>query len=170
MDLGSLLLALALILLVVAFVARPLLERAARRESAMPGAEQAADDLAAQRETTLIELRDLDFDHTTGKVSDDDYAAQRARLVAKGAQILRALDQLPVADSSATDLDAEIERLVAARRQTSGVKTVEKTLPVKTHLQPVSGNQCPHCQQAIHPGDKFCARCGAKISSTPETA
>jgi hypothetical protein len=121
MDLGSILLSLALFLLVAAFVARPLLDRAsAANTSAAP-----ADDLIAQREAILIELRDLDFDHETGKVSDDDYATQRARLIAKGVEILKALAAMSkpehAAPASPASLDDEIEKAVAARRKTKVV-------------------------------------------------
>ena len=90
MDLGFIFTALALFILVAAFVARPLIEK-------MSGAEAEkthADDLFAQREAILIELRDVDFDHDTGKMNDDDYKEQRARLTAKGVEVLRALDSL----------------------------------------------------------------------------
>ncbi len=117
MDIGSILLSLALFLLVAAFVARPLLDRAnAANASAGP-----ADDLISQREAILIELRDLDFDHETGKVSEDDYATQRARLVAKGVEILKALAAVSTtgrAVSAPASLDDEIENAVAARRKT----------------------------------------------------
>lgn len=116
MDLGSILLSLALFLLVAAFIARPLLDRASTANtSAAP-----ADDLIAQREAILIELRDLDFDHETGKVSDDDYTTQRARLVAKGVEILKALaavSKTGQAFSAPASLDDEIENAVAARRK-----------------------------------------------------
>jgi hypothetical protein len=51
--------------------------------------------LEAQRERVLDELRALDFDHQTGKVLDEDWRQQRARLVARGAEILREIDALP---------------------------------------------------------------------------
>lgn len=151
MDLGSLLLSLALVIIVAAFVARPLVEQAANhRESASP-----ADDLIARREAVLIELRDLDFDHATGKVSDGDYAEQRARLVAKGSEVLRALDQLTIAHDSSDSLDDEIEKAVAARRT--------KAARASAAPQP-SGAACPQCGQPLRSGDKFCATCGASLA------
>jgi hypothetical protein len=153
MDIGSLLLALALILLVIAFVARPVVAPSRRAtESAPPD----AGDLVAQREAVLVELRDLDFDHTIGKIDDQDHAAQRARLVARGAALLRALDQQPAdaALNPASDPDAEIERLVLARRkrpQAPGAK--------KSAAHPA---RCPHCRRPISLDDKFCPHCGTR--------
>jgi len=180
MDIGSLLLALSLVIIVAAFVAQPLLDRAAaRREAASP-----ADDLISQREAVLIELRDLDFDHTTGKIGDDDYAAQRARLVAKGAEVLRALDQRPAADLSSDSTDDDIEKAIAAVRQGKSAKTalanfddeIEQAVAAvrkgggkpkaarASAAPPPEGPSCLNCHQSIKAGDKFCPHCGTPIS------
>jgi zinc-ribbon domain len=148
MEIGSILLALALVLLVVAFVARPFLEKA------LPQGEVGrASDLVTQREAILTELRDLDFDHTTGKLAEDDYQSQRTRLMAKGAEILRAIDQLPsaVEPSRVPDsMDAEIELRIAKRRQAVTGEAKAKS-------------QCPNCHKPIQASDNFCPSCGAKL-------
>jgi len=146
MDLGSLLLSFALLILVAAFVAQPLIDKRGHSNDSAP-----ADELVARREAVLIELRDLDFDHSTGKVNDDDYAAQRARLVANGAEVLR---QLAAVKSAAPDDD--LENMIAARRQ--------------TRKPAASAKFCPNCGQPLRPGDKFCATCGHKITAAPEAA
>jgi len=149
MELGSLL-ALALTLLVAAFVARPLLERFGETAEAV----EATDALIAQREAALTELRDLDFDHATGKVGDDDYTEQRARLVAKGATVLRQLAERK--DAPATEPEDEIEQLITVRRATRRKK------PAPTI--------CPHCAARITPDDRFCAKCGTKLRAAREAA
>jgi hypothetical protein len=116
MDLGSILLILALIFAVAAFVARPLFERATK--SAENTAPTSLDGLTAQRESILIELRDLDFEHSTGKMSDNEYVVQRYRLVTKGAEILQALDNAQSAVPAA--VEDEIEQMIAARRKGNG--------------------------------------------------
>lgn len=159
MDIGSLLLALALFILVAAFVARPLMDKRRRSNGSAP-----ADELVARREAVLIELRDLDFDHSTGKVNDDDYAAQRARLVANGTEVLRQLAALkPPAGEGGTDgsqslpgAGDDLEKLIAARRQ------ARKPAP--------GGKFCPNCGNPVHPGDKFCATCGHNITAAQEAA
>lgn len=149
MDIGSVLLALALLLLVIAFVARPFMERVTQSTRLAD-----TNDLVTQREAVLIELRELDFDHSTGKVADDDYQTQRSRLVSKGSEILRNLDQLQITanESSTTeDLDAEIEQLIAARRSAKP-------------LQSSVSNTCPQCHKPIRAADKFCPSCGTKLT------
>ena len=48
--------------------------------------------LAEDRDRALAALKELEFDHRTGKVSDDDYRALVIPLRRKAAEALRALD------------------------------------------------------------------------------
>lgn len=146
MDAASILIAIGLAFLVGAFIARPLLvygQRARARPNALPI------QLMAEREATLTALRELDFDHTTGKVADEDYTPQRAALVARGVAILQELDEL--AQAPAFSLEDQLEAEVRAARA-RGVAS-----------QPVPGF-CPHCGASRHATDRFCAKCGAPLA------
>src|SRR5438034_10698630 len=48
--------------------------------------------LAEERDRALAALKELEFDHRTGKVSDDDYRALVGPLRRRAAAVLRALD------------------------------------------------------------------------------
>jgi hypothetical protein len=48
--------------------------------------------LAEERDRALAALKELEFDHRTGKVSDEDYRAQVGPLRRRAAEVLRALD------------------------------------------------------------------------------
>jgi hypothetical protein len=48
--------------------------------------------LAEERDRALAALKELEFDHRTGKVSDDDYRAQVGPLRRRAAEALRALE------------------------------------------------------------------------------
>jgi hypothetical protein len=89
-ELVGLALGAALAVLAVVFVARPLL-----RESA-PGERSASPDdarirLLEQRDRALAALKELEFDHRTGKVSDADYRALLGPLRREVALALQAL-------------------------------------------------------------------------------
>jgi hypothetical protein len=71
------------------FVARPLLGRGEDR-IAEPPPERIA--LEEQRDRALAALKELEFDHRTGKVSDDDYRSLVGGLRREVADALRALD------------------------------------------------------------------------------
>ena len=47
---------------------------------------------AEERDRALAALKELEFDHRTGKVSDDDYRAQVGPMRRRAAEALRALD------------------------------------------------------------------------------
>ena len=51
--------------------------------------------LAEERDRALAALKELEFDHRTGKVSDEDYRAQVGLLRRRAAEALRALDPQP---------------------------------------------------------------------------
>ena len=75
----------------VLFVARPLLSR---REERVPAPELEPERLALeeQRDRALAALKELEFDHRTGKVSDEDYRSLVGPLRREVADALRALD------------------------------------------------------------------------------
>jgi hypothetical protein len=170
MDIGSILLGLALLLVVAFYVARPLLDQsgAAERE---PGP---ADQLLFERERVLTALRDLDFDHAMGKTVEDDYTTQREQLLAHGAEVLKQLDALglpPASDSAG--LDDEIERAVARRRASAAVAPAPGAAPVDDEIEasiaarrtaPSAARFCAQCGRQALPDDKFCGACGAPLT------
>jgi hypothetical protein len=90
--LGGILAALA-----VVFVARPFLrEPSAGPESDLirePGAlEQRQLELAEERDRALAALKELEFDHRVGKISDDDYRRLVGPLRREAAEALAALE------------------------------------------------------------------------------
>ena len=94
MGLG-LALAAALAAVAVVFVARPFLREPAptsdRLDELAPEERQRLS-LAEERDRALAALKELEFDHRTGKVSDDDYRAQVGPLRRSAAEALRALE------------------------------------------------------------------------------
>lgn len=80
---------------IVIFVARPFLRDPSpasdRLDELSPEARQRLA-LAEERDRALAALKELEFDHRTGKVSDDDYRAQVGPLRRRAAETLRALD------------------------------------------------------------------------------
>ncbi len=90
-------LALGAMLAVVAvvFVARPFLHDPSpvsdRLDELAPEARKRLE-LAEERDRALAALKELEFDHRTGKVSDEDYRAQVGPLRRRAAEVLRALE------------------------------------------------------------------------------
>ena len=74
----------------VVFVARPLLREGP--EETLEAPEPRRLELAEERDRALAALKELEFDHRTGKVSDDDYRSMVGELRRAAADALRALD------------------------------------------------------------------------------
>ncbi len=50
--------------------------------------------LLEERDAIYTAIRELDLDHQTGKITDEDYQARREQLVQQGVQVLKAIDAL----------------------------------------------------------------------------
>ncbi len=77
-------------------------------------------------ERVLANLRDLDEDHSTGKMQTADYESEREDWVQRGIQVLKALEQLDQHHAIVADADQEtldhaiddsIEQAVRERRR-----------------------------------------------------
>lgn len=114
MDLGSLLLFIALLVICALYVARPLLSEA--DEDISPELAN----LQAEHARVLEALLELDADWELGKVPEEIYQPQRQQLLAEGAAVLRALEKVDVdtlpAASQPADAD-ELEAMIASYRK-----------------------------------------------------
>jgi hypothetical protein len=125
-----------------------------------------------EREKTLVlrSIKELEFDHAMGKVSDKDFAEMSARLRSRAAGLIRQLD----AGSAYRD---EIERDIAKRvgRALSG----SPGGPAAPHRAGVRGGDpaparptevsatrtCEGCRTENDLDAKFCKNCGSKLEN-----
>jgi hypothetical protein len=111
---AALVLAALLTVACVLAVALPFLREPAPRDDLVeePDAiEMRRLNLAERRDRALAALKELEFDHRTGKVSDEDYRALVGPLRREAADALRALEpHAQAAGSSVEDVRAEAAR------------------------------------------------------------
>jgi len=175
MDIGSILLLLALVILVGAYIASPL--RGWREQHRTVEVDLELSQLLAERERILEALAELDFDNEMGKVPDDLYPIQREALVKRGADVLRLLDQRELVDEQAEagDIDREERLERAAKIRSKDEDSLEaliaahraKKAPTALKHPAASGSAakfCSECGAGIQPGDRFCPSCGNKLS------
>ena len=146
MDIASLLLALALFLIVAAFVTRPLLQAAAPEN----GLDTVANSLQARRAMVLSALADLDFEYSTGKLDRSDYESERSQLISDGVAVLKQLDEAGLT-TPANNMNAEIEQIAA------------RILQPKSDLA-ASKNSCPQCDTESRSEDRLCQKCGYALN------
>ncbi len=181
MDIGSIFLILALLILVIVFVSRPLFDRN-RQISAAGEEEHELSHLMAERDRILNALQELDFDHALGKIPDEDYPSQRAFLLQRGAQVLRSLDEMQAQESD-QDIEARIEAAIAARRADTAARKETEPEPVlamagasaddelelmlsnrRRARQEKSAGFCPQCGGPVQKSDRFCPKCGNSLA------
>jgi hypothetical protein len=155
------LLAVAALIVVAAYIVQPFFGRQAESGGAEAGRRLAPllreqSDLLAGRNQVYREIRDLDFDYETNKVSDSDYHAQRYQLVARGVEILQQLDGLPAFEDTAEH--RRIERAVRALR-----RGADPDLAQQGGDQPAAEGYCPQCGTPFGEADRFCGTCGARL-------
>ena len=97
MDIAALFFTLAILVLVALYLYAPLARRYARP---ITEEEHELSALMAERDRVINALQELDFDFKLGKIPIEDYPAQRANLLQKGADILRKLDELTTTKES----------------------------------------------------------------------
>ena len=103
----------------LAFAIWPLLRRRGGASTLLPLPADPRERLAEDRRAALRALRELEFEHAGGHVSDDDYGDLRARYEAETAAILAELDRLgaPAAPAEAGGPGADAP--VAAQRRSA---------------------------------------------------
>ena len=161
MSIGSILLGFALLIIVGLVLAQPFLTPQEREVHPRSRKQQ----LLAQKEAVLEELRLLDFDYDTSKIPEETYQLQRDQLMAVATAVLKELDSLGEAappDEVAAQIEAAISRV---RTQKQGSPEAAPQ-PVKVTAVPANGQTqfCPQCGVKVDPNDKFCAACGHKLA------
>lgn len=93
-------------------------------------------------------IKDLDFEHAMGRLSDEDYRRLQADDKNDAALLLQKLDQL----GASGDLDSAIEKDIAARKTALAAPKTERKM-----------FRCPACGAETVPGKKYCADCGKRL-------
>jgi hypothetical protein len=110
---------------------------------------------ALEREKTLVlrSIKDLEFDHAMGKVSEKDFAEMGARLRARAAGLIRQLD---AGTAYRDDIEREIERRLSAHSKGAFVTRIGD--------KPVAA-VCKACSTRNEPDAKFCKNCGNALDA-----
>jgi ribosomal protein L32 len=162
MTLGGVLVGLAIMVLAAAIVLRPF------REGEEPLDPRPDAHERQSLERALTALRDLDFDHGLGKISQEDYQPARARLLAQAAEAMR----YPSDERLGKDLEARVlhfrRELTQSRPSNRCPACGARMLPRDlfcTHCGRAQAAHCPSCGAAFGREDTFCSRCGTRLEA-----
>lgn len=164
MEISSLLLILTVAMLTMAFIIRPFVNSKTWKTSKKENPEQVNNDhayssLLAEKERILSAIEELDFDNKLNKVPEDLYPVQRTEFMNRAAEVLKALDEMGVAQPIPVGMKTgkprpgngeydEVEALIAKRRGEVNAK---------------SKSFCPHCGKPAQASDRFCPKCGKPV-------
>ena len=131
---------------------------------AEPVADSQGETVDDRYEAVLTALRDLDFDHTLGKVAQEDYEPLRQELVAQAADLLAQRDQVGLEAQPPASVTGEGSVCPACGR--IALPGDEYCSGCGTELAPARP-RCPQCGRTVIPGDLFCRDCGAGLALAP---
>ncbi|HRO89540.1 MAG TPA: zinc ribbon domain-containing protein [Promineifilum sp.] len=178
LTLGSALLGLALVVIVLLYLARPF---AMYEDEEVRVNREEIDGLLLHKADLLRSIRELDDDYDAAKVAPELYAATRPQLMKQAALVMKQLDDHGYVEAGqpvAADIDAQIEaavrrartpeqldeQLEAVIRQARGKATasVATTATTATAAPSTNGTAqfCPQCGRRVEKGDRFCPKCG----------
>jgi hypothetical protein len=116
----GLLVALALIVTVGLWISSPLWSDRSKTKNDLETKQKQVERLWVFYEQALRNIRDLEDDHATGKISAEDYQREREEWTQRGIALLKALDSLGtdsiITSSAPEKIDDAIEAAVAAYR------------------------------------------------------
>jgi len=131
--------------------------------------------LLSERQSVLATLKDLQFDHEIGNLSDREFDALQGPHRRKAVTILRALDHADDSASATPErpsggtleqlalddrLEAEIARVRARLSRPDGGTAANEPLSAS------AGVRCPNCGAAHAVGARYCTRCGRSFDAT----
>ena len=119
MDIGAVLLILAVILLISIFISRPFFDTGSAR--ILPETPESDEidhkrsSLLAEYDQTLSAIQELEFDHTLGKIPAEEFPQQRLALMETASNVLQQLDEFQDKNTQ-TAVEDRIEAAISARR------------------------------------------------------
>lgn len=187
MEIGSIFLILALLLLVGIFVGRPIMEQRKTNSISTDPVDHERSALLAERDRLINALKELEFDHEMGKIPHEDFPEQRATLIQRGADVLRRLDELAPLESPYS-MEEQMEAAIAARRSEAAPVSAQAGNGRNGSISRVAGSLvaspdddlevmlanrrrarqdkatgfCPKCGGPLQKSDRFCPKCGVK--------
>lgn len=112
-------------LLAVAFIVYPLLKREGNIAEKERGEDESGD-FVLKKESVYVNLKELEFDYQTGKLSRQDYQELRSELESMALSLLKEADRPKEEKDSHKTIEEEIELEVLKVREEKGLSSAKK--------------------------------------------
>lgn len=145
---------LVLVLAAAFYVVWPLFAATEREVVASPS-DAGATTPEHDKEQALLAIREADFDHRTGKLSDEDYAVLREELEARALSAIAAVD-------AANALHA----VPAGTPATTGATGTQAASTAAARGGAEPAGFCPACGVRFGRDARFCPGCGKSLPNT----
>ena len=134
-----------------------------------------------QKRAVLRALKDLEYERSVGKISEDDYHEYAARYRAEAKRLIQALDE-NLAEGR-KQVERELERRLAkvtaksaeaeaheddAKPDSSSPSAAAADLQENPENQAPATRECPECQAKNELDARFCKACGKPLASLAE--
>jgi len=118
--------------------------------------------LEREKSLALRSIKDLEFDHAMGKVSDKDFAEMGARLRARAAGLIRQLDS---GTSYRQAIQAEIDKRVGAGVGRTLLGSPGEPKQARPTEAAATTKMCVSCCTPNDPDARFCKGCGYQLGN-----
>ena len=146
-----------IMLATIAYVAQPYWHK--QTAGLRPAGNPILGDLLEKRDSLLVQIKEVEFDHEVGKVSDEDFVEVNARYREEVIAIMRRIDVL-------TDSNGSSQR---ARKHL--LKAPERTGKNGDRASDLSEKIfCSQCGSAANLSDAFCSNCGHQLQPPGEAS
>lgn len=134
------------LLATLGFIALPLLGRFNRPATAEGITEGELSELLYKKDAAYTALKDLDFDHRTGKIDRADYDEMKKQFEADAMAVIKT-----------------IEEYQAGTSRGASSPSSNSSSNVSSSIAPADQKYCTSCGGEVKPTDKFCASCGTAL-------
>ena len=155
---------------VVAFVLYPVFASEAPEPIGLDETQSELRDLEEKKNQILSNIKDLDFEKASGKLSDADYESSRNDYVAQVSAVITRIDKL------APQREQEPKKKILAKSKKASAKAGTIACASCGEANPKSSKfcldcgrpfeaQCGACGETLPPKAKFCNACGEKVNA-----
>ena len=138
----------------VYWIIRPLLHPEQLQDALAPALKERIAQITLQKEATYSTIKELEFDFSMGKLSEEDFEALKKQYKLDALKYMEEIDQLQASKNGITR---------GPEKRPKDETEKDKSTPIKTGLPLKTDIFCTQCGEKADPRDAFCSNCGYEL-------